>query len=113
LNELVEFLDGLEDEVKFSYLIRNFELYFDKSIATYNYYLRNFSYNKLKLEIDSKAIEFNQKLQAVINDSQTKLIAIPTAFVLVLSSLDYEKINSHKNIIASLGLFIFSILLQS
>lgn len=112
LNELVEFLAGKDEEVKFSYLIRHFELYFDRSIATYNYYLRNFSYNKLKIELDSKALEFSQKIQTVINDSQTKLIAIPTAFVLVLSNLDYEKGDSYKNIVALIGLIIFSILLQ-
>ena len=112
LNELVEFLNGNEDEVKFSYLINNFDSYFDKSIATYNYYLRNFSYNKLKIELDSKALEFGQKLQTVINDSQTKLIAIPAAFILVLSNLDYDKGDSLKNIISFLGLIIFSILLQ-
>lgn len=112
LNELVEFVDGYEDEVKFSYLIRNFESYFDKAIATYNYYLRNFSYNKLKIELDSKALEFGQKIQAVINDSQTKLVAIPAAFILVLSNLDYENGDSLKNIISFLGLIIFSILLQ-
>lgn len=112
LNELVEFLAGKDEDVKFSYLIRHFELYFDKSIATYNYYLRNFSYNKLKIELDSKALEFSQKIQTVINDSQTKLIAIPTAFVLVLSNLDYEKGDSYKNIVGLIGLIIFSILLQ-
>lgn len=112
LNELVEFCIKCDEEDRFLRLLKNFDKFINNSFSTYNFYLRNFSYNKLKLEIDSKAIEFNQKLQAIINDSQTKLIAIPTAFVLVLSSLDYEKINSPKNIIATGGLFIFSVLLQ-
>ena len=112
LNEFIDFCNLTEDENRFLLLLKNFEVYINKSISTYNFYLRNFSYNKLKLEIDSKAIDFNQKLQAVINDSQTKLIAIPTAFVLVLSSIDYEKIDSPKNIVATGGLFIFSTLLQ-
>lgn len=112
LNELVDFLIEIDENKRFGTLIKKFDEYFDKANKSYNFYLRNFSYNKLKLEIDSKAIEFNQKLQSVINDSQTKLIAIPATFVLVLSSLDYDKINNLKNIIATGGLFIFSILLQ-
>jgi hypothetical protein len=112
LNELIEFCLKFDEEIRFESLLYHFNTFKDNSFSTYNFYLRNFSYNKLKLEIDSKAIEFNQKLQAVINDSQTKLIAIPTAFILVLSSLDYEKINSPKNFIAVGGLFIFSTLLQ-
>lgn len=112
LNELVDFLSEIDENKRFETLIKKFNDYFDKANKSYNFYLRNFSYNKLKLEIDSKAIEFNQKLQSVINDSQTKLIAIPAAFVLVLSAFDYDKINNPKNFIATSGLFIFSILLQ-
>lgn len=112
LNELIEFCLKFDEEIRFESLLNHFNAFKDNSFSTYNFYLRNFSYNKLKLEIDSKAIEFNQKLQAVINDSQTKLIAIPTAFILVLSSIDYEKIDSPKNFIAVGGLFIFSTLLQ-
>ncbi|NHM08044.1 hypothetical protein G4D82_12500 [Flavobacterium sp. CYK-4] len=112
LNELVDFCFKYPEEIRFSSLVNDFEQFINNSNSTYNFYLRNFSYNKLKLEIDSKAIEFNQKLQSVINDSQTKLIAIPTAFVLVLSSLNFEKIDDPKNIISTAGLFIFSSLLQ-
>ncbi len=112
LNELIEFCLKYDENERFKSLLVQFKTFKENSFSTYNFYLRNFSYNKLKLEIDSKAIEFNQKLQAVINDSQTKLIAIPAAFILVLSSFDYEKIESPKNFIAIGGLFIFSILLQ-
>ena len=112
LNELIEFCLKYDENERFKSLLVLFKTFKEISFSTYNFYLRNFSYNKLKLEIDSKAIEFNQKLQAVINDSQTKLIAIPAAFILVLSSFDYEKIESPKNFIAIGGLFIFSILLQ-
>lgn len=112
LNQLVEFLYKEEEQTRFSYLIRNFDKYIEKSSATYNYYLRDFSYNKLKIELDSKALEFSQKLQSVINDSQTKLIAIPTALVFVLSTLDYENINAIKNYLALVGLILFCIFIQ-
>ena len=112
LNQLVEFLYKEEEQTRFSYLIRNFDKYIKKSSATYNYYLRDFSYNKLKIELDSKALEFSQKLQSVINDSQTKLIAIPTALVFVLSTLDYENINAIKNYLALVGLILFCIFIQ-
>ena len=112
LNALVEFAIKLDEEKRFWLLLENFEDFTNKASAAYNFYLTNFSYNKLKLEIDAKAVEYNQKLQAVINDSQTKLIAIPAAFVLVLSSIDYDKVGSIKNIAAIAGLFIFAALLQ-
>jgi len=112
LNFLIEFLSAQEEMDRFSFLINSFADYNEKAQATYSFYLRNFSYNKLKVELDSKALEFNQKLQFVINDSQTKLIAIPTALVLVLSTIDYEHINSTKNYLSVVGLIIFCIFIQ-
>lgn len=112
LNFLVEYLSPKKEPDRFPFLIQNFADYNDKAQSTYNFYLRNFSYNKLKVELDSKALEFNQKLQAVINDSQTKLIAIPTALVFALSTLDYENVNSLKNYLLIIGLIIFCIFIQ-
>lgn len=112
LNELIEFLIMKEESERFSFLLKNFKSYISKSAYTFNFYLRNFSFNKLKVELDAKALEFYQKLQAVINDSQAKLIAIPTALVFVLSTFDYDDINSLKNYLTLLGLIVFSIFIQ-
>lgn len=112
LNELIEFLIVKEESERFSFLLKNFKSYISKSASTFNFYLRNFSFNKLKVELDAKALEFYQKLQAVINDSQAKLIAIPTALVFVLSTFDYNDINSLKNYLSLIGLIVFSIFIQ-
>ncbi|MDP2454707.1 MULTISPECIES: hypothetical protein [unclassified Kaistella] len=113
LNHLVSYLNSIDDDqIRFSFLLKNFERFYDKAQTSYNYYLRQYTYSKFKLELDSKALEFNQKIQAVINDSQTKLIAIPTALVLVLTTLNYEDINSPKNYLAIIGLVIFCIFIQ-
>lgn len=66
----------------------------------------------MKIELDSKALEFAQKIQSVINESQTKLIAIPTVFVLAFVSFDYSDLLSNKNIFTIISLFIFAILIQ-
>ena len=112
LNQIIEFLSDKEELKRFSFLLQNFTDYIKNSSVTYNYYQRNFSYNKLKVELDTKALEFYQKLQGVINDSQTKLIAIPTALVFALSTLDYIEINSLKNYLIVVGLIMFSMFIQ-
>ncbi|HFK5546009.1 TPA: hypothetical protein ACG0AR_002889 [Elizabethkingia anophelis] len=112
INEIIEFLLPIEGQSRFGFLLKNISTLIEKSQSAYNFYLRDFSYNKLKIEIDSKALEFSQKLQSVINDAQTKLIAIPTAFILVLSAFNYNNINDYKNYISVIGLFIFSFLIQ-
>lgn len=112
INELIEFLLLIEEKDRFSYLLNNFEEYIHRASSAYNYYLRNFSYNKLKIELDTKALEFYQKIQSVINDSQTKLIAIPTSIALASATLDYGKINSVKNYLILTGMVIFSGFIQ-
>lgn len=112
LNEFIASLKPVSENLRFSYFVKHLSSYYEKSINSYQYYLRDFSYNKLKVELDSKALEFAQKIQTVINDSQTKLIAIPTAFVLVVATFDFQNVLSSKNIGAIISLFIFSILIQ-
>ncbi|AMR29960.1 hypothetical protein A0256_00275 [Mucilaginibacter sp. PAMC 26640] len=112
INELIDYLSAVTETVRFDTLIRNVSDFTDKCNNAYQYYLRDFSYNKLKIELDSKALEFTQKIQGVINDSQTKLVTIPTAFVLVFAAFDYADLTSVKNVISIISLFIFAVLIQ-
>src|SRR5690606_12479013 len=112
LNELIDFLVNVEEKDRFQFLLKGLNLFLDKANQSYEYYLRDFSYNKLKVEIDSKLLDFSQKLQAVINDSQNKLVAIPAGFVLVLTALDFKNILSLKNLVTLAGLFIFVLFLK-
>lgn len=112
INEIIEYLLPVTESVRFTTLLRTIVDFSEKCINAYQYYLRDFSYHKLKMELDSKALEFTQKIQAVINDSQTKLVTIPTAFVLVFAAFDYTDLNALKNFISIISLFIFAVLIQ-
>lgn len=112
INELIDFTIDVQEDLRFNAILENITIYKEKCDWAYQYYLRNFSFNKLKIELDSKALEFTQKIQSVINDSQTKLITIPTAFVLVASTFDYENLTSMKNIATIGSLFIFAVIIQ-
>ena len=80
INELIDFIQNHSGELK-EILMHIDELYQDCEDA-YQFYISSFSSNKLKFEINTKAIEYTSKIQTVINEAQTKLIAIPSAFVL-------------------------------
>jgi len=112
INELIDYLLPIEEKDRFSYLIKNFDEFIHRASASYNYYLRNFSYNKLKIELDTKALDFVIKIQGVVNESQTKLIAIPAAIVFACTTLEYEKINSIKNYLILVGMIMFCIFIQ-
>jgi hypothetical protein len=112
INELIEFLHSERDDDRFIFLLTNFNTYHERGLNAYQFYLRDFSYNKLKIELDSKALDYTQKIQGVINDSQSKLIAIPTAFVLVFAAFDFNNVKEPKNLIAIISLFIFAVIIQ-
>ncbi|WP_287212773.1 hypothetical protein, partial [Muribaculum sp.] len=75
------------------------------------YYIRNFSYNKLKSELDNAILDYSKKIQSVINDAQSKLIAIPAAFVLAAANIEFDNILSIKNIAILISLYIFALLI--
>jgi len=112
VNELMDFLLSVFENLRFGTLLETISEFDDKCVNAYQYYLRDFSYNKLKIELDSKALEFSQKIQSVINDSQNKLVTIPTAFVLVFVTFNFNDAADIKNISSIISLFIFAILIQ-
>jgi hypothetical protein len=57
-------------------------------------------------------LDYSKKIQSVINEAQTKLIAIPTAFVLAISNMDFSDILNNKNIGIICSLFVFSWLIE-
>lgn len=111
INELMEFLSNVTEENRFVYLLQNFNEYYSKSIDSFQYYIRNFSYNKLKSELDNAILDYSKKIQSVINDAQSKLIAIPAAFVLAAANIEFNNILSIKNIAILISLYIFALLI--
>jgi hypothetical protein len=112
INELIDFLITENENIRFEFLLSHISEFVERANNAYQYYIRNFSYNKLKTELDNAALDYSKKIQSVINDAQTKLIAIPTAFLLATASLDFAQILSGKNIGIIIGLFVFSWLIE-
>lgn len=111
INELMTFLSNETEETRFVYLLNNFNSYYSKSIDSFQYYIRNFSYNKLKTELDNVTLDYSKKIQSVINDAQSKLIAIPAAFILATANIEFNNILSIKNISILISLYIFAMLI--
>lgn len=112
INEIIDYvtynnIDNLEG------FVSKIELC-DKSCKdSYELYQLNYCVNSLKLELDTKVLDYTTKIQQVISEAQSKLIAIPAAFIFAGINIDYGKgIHDTNNIVISLCLFIFAILIQ-
>jgi hypothetical protein len=111
--ELIDFLSQeSDDSKKISYLFRNFDQFHIQYEAAYTFFLNDFSYSKLKLELESAILDYSKNIRAVINDSQTKLIAIPAAFLVASTQLDFSNSFSAKNLLIITTSYVFSILME-
>lgn len=114
INEFIEFLQKKQNN-NFKTVLENISELHENCYNAYQLYISNFSSNKLKFEIDSKIIDYTTKIQNIINEAQTRLITIPSAFVLVALTIEldnYKFILSLKNIVTIISIFIFCILIQ-
>ena len=113
INELIASLIKIpEIKSRFKHLLKNFEDLFVNYKKSHSLYLEKYSYTIFKSEIDKEIIDYSKKLQSVINDAQTKLVAIPIAFLLIIGQFDLTGEKLYFNFALILSAFVFSILLE-
>ncbi|HQW16300.1 MAG TPA: hypothetical protein PK682_16380 [Niabella sp.] len=112
-NELIaSLLKVAEVGNRFSFLLKNFSDITASYHKSHSLYLEKYSYQKFKSEIDKEIIEHSKKIQAVVNDAQTKLVAIPAAFLLIVGQFDLTGEKLYFNLALVLSAFVFSVLLE-
>lgn len=112
-NELIaSLLKIVEPKNRFKFLVTNFSDLTSNYHKSHSLYLEKYSYQKFKSEIDKEIIEYSKKIQAVINDAQSKLVAIPAAFLLIIGQFDLTGEKIYFNLALVLSAFVFSVLLE-
>jgi hypothetical protein len=112
-NELIASLSKINElKNRFKFLVTNFADLTSNYHKSHSLYLEKYSYQKFKSEIDKEIIEYSKKIQAVINDAQTKLVAIPAAFLLIIGQFDLTGEKIYFNLALVLSAFVFSVLLE-
>lgn len=112
INELIDYINRFDERIRFQTLLFNFSEYFRNCMLSYEYFLQNFSLNKLKTELNNTTLEYYRKIQSVINEAQSKLIAIPAAFVIAISTIDINNISNLKNYLILISLYVFATLIE-
>jgi len=112
LMELINFLSNKTKNERLNELILYFEEFYEKCNTSFEYYLSNFSFNKIKFELDNSVLEYSKNIRSIINESQSKLIAIPAAFILGISQTDYNNPFALRNILIVFSSFLFSYMIS-
>lgn len=112
IKELIDFLSTKVKSERLTELLINFRSFLDRCNTSFEYYLSNFSFNKIRLELDNSVLEYSKSIRSIINDSQSKLIAIPAAFVLAFSQVNFANPYVLKNILLVISCFLFSYIIS-
>ena len=110
--ELIDFLNDFDFNQRYEKLCKNFNTFYQRCESAYGFFLSDFSYGKLKLELENAVLDYSKNIRSIINDSQNKLIAIPAAFLIASSQLSLENPFSGKNILIIISSFVFSTLIE-
>lgn len=111
-SELISSLLPFPPPDRFSRLLSSLDVVYDNYLKSHLLYLEKFSYHDLKSKVDKDKLEYTKKIYATVNDIQSKMIAVPAAFLLVLAQFDTADTWNLKNFIITAGAFLFSILLE-
>lgn len=85
---LLEMLKNNEiDKLTLPCLIKRFSEFLERVNANYQLYVSEFSFEKIKAQVESEKFEFTLKLNKVFSEIQNQLLAVPVALILVGSQM--------------------------
>ncbi|MBZ6068510.1 hypothetical protein ACKC5O_01825 [Aeromonas schubertii] len=79
---IIEMSKGVALENRFKYILSNLYELYEKLSEGYAIFSSDFSYKKIRDEIDAAKVEFTQKIHSALTDIQNQVLGIPIATVI-------------------------------
>lgn len=105
-------LFGSQAKVPFASVLTNFQHLVDQVVSSYQLYVSEFSFQKVKAEIEKEKLEFTTKLNKVFADIQNQLLAVPAALILIGGQMENGGAWSIKNLLIWSGAMVFALLMN-
>ncbi|OKS84558.1 hypothetical protein [Mucilaginibacter polytrichastri] len=110
--ELVSSLQEVPAAEVFDRLLSDLDQIYEHYLQSHLLYLEKFSYQDLKAAVDKDQLEYTKKIYNTVNDIQSKLIAVPAAFLLIFAQFDFTGAQLFKNVLIFIGAVLFAILID-
>ncbi|MFC0513378.1 hypothetical protein ACFFGT_04175 [Mucilaginibacter angelicae] len=110
--ELISYLKDTPTSGAFAKLLAMLNEVYEHYKKSHLLYLEKFSYQDLKSEVDKDQLDYMKKIYASVNDIQSKVIAVPAAFILIYTQFDFTGAQFLKNILLLTGAVLFSVLIE-
>lgn len=108
---LLELFAG-RSKLPISELLAKFSHFAEKVRASYELYVAEFSFQKIKEEVEKEKLDAMVKLNKVFSDIQSQLLAVPVALVLVAGQMENSGNWTSKNVLIWLAALIFVALMD-
>ncbi len=108
---LFEVLININSNERFKHLLFCFEDLLKRFKDNYQLFLSEFSFEKIREEIEERNLEFTSKLNKIFSEIQNKILTIPIALVIIGSQFENENKITLKNTLILFGAIVFSTLM--
>lgn len=114
--EVVIFVKDIDEKLRVSYLVQNFNALISNILLSYQSYTENYSFDKVRKEYLEKRTEYIKKMNESFDSVATKMLAIPAAIWFAIAQIKPIEDNSSvvdvsKNYIVLITVLILVILL--
>ncbi|WP_321447331.1 hypothetical protein [uncultured Cohaesibacter sp.] len=114
LEELNSVLANVSEKDAFSFFLKNIKLIWDRVSRGYKLYISEFSYSKIRRQIENEKLDYLAKIHKTIVDIQGQMLGIPIASIVVASQLKSVSVCGTQywsNLAVTAGVWFFLILL--
>lgn len=110
---LIEMLKSNEiDRLTLPCLIKRFDEFIDRINANYQLYVSEFSFDKIKSQLETEKFEFTLKLNKVFSEIQNQLLAVPIALLIIGSQMKQSEGFSLMNTSIWCGSLVFGLFMS-
>ena len=110
---LIEMLKNNEiDRLTLPCLISRFSEFLERVNANYQLYVSEFSFDKIKAQVESEKLEITLKLNKVFSEIQNQLLVVPIALILIGSQMKLSNTFTPTNISIWCGAIVFGIFMS-
>ncbi|MBF0402260.1 MAG: hypothetical protein HQL90_16025 [Magnetococcales bacterium] len=109
---LAERLRNDQPDARFVRLLERLDEIRERLNVEYQTFIREFSFDKIREEVEDRKLEYMVKLNNAISDIQNKFLAVPIALLLASGQMENVHGWSIKNSLVLFGAVAFTIILQ-
>ena len=111
LKSILSEMFGQRGCVRFADVLASFHDLVNRARRSYALYVSEFSFEKIRAEVEKQRLEFTTRLNKVFSDIQNQLLAVPVALILVGGQMQNAGSLRISNLTIWIGALVFSVLM--